>query len=136
MSSIRYMTTTVKAFAIALAVVVLINLAILNYQERLREIATLKVLGFSRREIASSLVYESSILAVIGSIFGMFIGLPLEYMVLGANETKLVAWTYAIYRDTYVIALVISAIVGIIVNVLISSRINKVKMAESLKSVE
>ena len=136
MSSIRYMTTTVKAFAIALAVVVLINLAILNYQERLREIATLKVLGFSRREIASSLVYESSILTVIGSIFGMFIGLPLEYMVLGANETKLVAWSYAIYRDTYVIALVISAIVGIIVNVLISSRINKVMMAESLKSVE
>ena len=51
MSSIGMMTNTIKVFAILLAVVVLINLSILNYNERLRELATLKVLGFSRTNL-------------------------------------------------------------------------------------
>lgn len=136
MSSIRYMTNTIKAFAILLAVIVLVNLAILNYQERLREIATLKVLGFSRKEIASSLVYEAMILTTIGAILGLCIGFPLEFMILITNQTRLVAWNYVIYPYTYLIAFLISFITALVVNILISNRINKVSMSESLKSVE
>ena len=82
MSSIGMMTNTIKVFAILLAVVVLINLSILNYNERLRELATLKVLGFSRTKIVFSLLIEMLILTVIGALLGLTIGLPMEYIVL------------------------------------------------------
>ena len=136
MSSIRYMTNTVKVFALLLAVVVLINLSILNYQERLRDLATLKVLGFSQKEIALSLIIESMILTFIGCLLGMAIGLPLEIMVLGANKTRLVAWSYTIYWYTFLLSFVISIIVSLVVNILISLRIKKIQMSESLKSIE
>ena len=87
MSNVRSMTNTILVFAIMLAVVVLINLAILNFEERRRDIATLRVLGFSRFEIAKSLVYEVMILTAVGAILGMFLGLPLEILVLGTNTT-------------------------------------------------
>jgi hypothetical protein len=55
MSGVHIMTNAVKVFAIILAVIVLYNLALLNFRERTRDIATLKVLGFTKAEIASSL---------------------------------------------------------------------------------
>ena len=56
MSSISVMTLAVKCFAIILAVVVLYNLALLNFKERNRDIATMKVLGFNQLEIMMSLI--------------------------------------------------------------------------------
>lgn len=136
MSSVSQMTTTIKIFAILLAVVVLINLAILNFNERKRDIATLRVLGFSMFEIASSLVYEVMILTTIGSILGLFFGMPIEMLVLGINKVDLIDWEYVIYPQTYVISFLISFLTALIVNIIISFRINKVSMSESLKSVE
>lgn len=136
MTSISEMTNTIKIFAILLAVIVLINLAILNFNERLREIATLKVLGFSRREIGASLVYEVMFLTLIGSLLGLTIGLPLEIMVLSTNETPLVSWQYTIYPLTFIYSIIISVLTALVVNIFISFKINKVSMSESLKSVE
>ena len=136
MSSISGMTNTIKIFAILLAVIVLINLAILNFQERLREIATLKVLGFSKREISTSLVYEVMMLTIIGSLLGLVLGKPLEMLVLSVNKVELISWHYTVSYTTYLIAFAISILTALIVNILLSSRIDKVKMSESLKSVE
>ncbi len=136
MSSVSQMTNTIKVFAILLAVVVLINLAILNFNERRRDIATLRVLGFSVFEISSSLVYEVMILTTLGAVLGLFFGLPVEMLVLGINKVDLIDWEYVIYPMTYVIAFLISFLTAFVVNLLISSRVNKVSMAESLKSIE
>ncbi len=136
MTSIRAMTNTIKAFAILLAVVVLINLAILNFEERSRDIATLRVLGFSRLEISKSLVYEVMILTVIGALLGLLLGYPLEYLVLSTNITPLISWHYIIYWFSFVIGFSLSVVTAFIVNIIISNRVNKVNMAESLKSVE
>ena len=134
--SVRSMTNTVKIFAIILAVIVLINLSILNFTERLRDIATLKVLGYSKWEIARSLIYETMILTFVGALLGMALGLPLEIIVLMTNETPLVAWKYIVYPMSYVIAMLLSIITAGLVNVIMSTRINKISMSESLKSVE
>jgi len=136
MSSIKTMTNTVKLFALLLAVVVLINLAILNFQERARDIATLKVLGFSKFEIARSLIYEVMILTFFGALLGMGLGFPLEYLVLATNITPLISYAYVIYWYTYLIAFAISIVTSLLVNIIISYRIDKINMAESLKSVE
>ena len=87
-------------------------------------------------EIASSLVYEVMILTTIGSILGLFFGMPIEMLVLGINKVDLIDWEYVIYPQTYVISFLISFLTALIVNIIISFRINKVSMSESLKSVE
>lgn len=136
MSSVGQMTLTIKVFAILLAVVVLINLAILNFNERKRDIATLRVLGFSRREIAASLIYEVMILTVVGSLLGMTIGLPLEMLTLGINQVELIDWKYVIFPMTYLISFLISVVTALVANLIISTRVDKISMSESLKSIE
>lgn len=136
MGMVKSMTNTIKVFAILLAVIVLINLAMLNFMERLREIATLKVLGFSRMEIGSSLIYEVMILTIIGATLGLFIGKPFEILVMSINVTPLVAWHYYITPLSYVLAFALSILTALIVNFLMTFKINKVQMAESLKSIE
>lgn len=136
MSSIGMMTNTIKVFAILLAVVVLINLSILNYNERLRELATLKVLGFSRTKIVFSLLIEMLILTVIGALLGLTIGLPMEYMVLSVNETPLVSWLYLVLPQTYVISFFLSLVTAFVVNLFMFFKVDKISMSESLKSVD
>lgn len=136
MVNVSTMTDTIKVFAIVLAVIVLINLSILNFRERLRDYATLKVLGYSRFEIARSMIYEVMLLTTIGSLLGMGAGLPLEMLVLGTNKTPLLSWQYVIFPKTYLIAFLISFLVALAVNCLMTYEIKKISMSESLKSVE
>ncbi|MGM9874230.1 MAG: ABC transporter permease [Bacilli bacterium] len=136
LSSVSTMTLTIKVFAILLAVVVLYNLAFLNFKERIREMATLKVLGFPHSQIAKSLIYETMILVFIGAILGLCIGFPVEYLVLFVNRNSLIEFLYTVFTSSYIISFVISFITGLLINVLLSLSIKKVKMVESLKSVE
>lgn len=136
MANVKSMTDTIKVFAIVLAVIVLINLSILNFRERLRDYATLKVLGYSRFEISRSMIYETMILTTIGSLFGLLAGFPLEMLVLGTNQTPLLSWKYTIFPQTFIYAFLISFLTALVVNILMSFEIKKISMSESLKSVE
>lgn len=134
--SIKYMTLTVKVFAILLAVVVLYNLAYLNFKERIRQMATLKVLGFSNFNIAKSLIYETMLLVFVGTIFGLLLGFPTEFLVLYINRNSIVEFLYTVTPLTYFISFLISFVTGLLINILLSLYIKNVKMVESLKSIE
>lgn len=136
MSGIRVMTNAVKVFAILLAVVVLYNLALMNFKERTRDIATLKVLGFSRHEISLSLLFETMSLTAIGVLFGLALGYPFMLAVLGTNVVELVEYLYCIKVLSYILSFVLTFVVAFIVNLLLTRRIRKILMVESLKSVE
>lgn len=136
MSSISYMTMAVKIFAILLAIIVLYNLVLLNYRERTRDIATLKVLGFSTLEIGKSLIFEVMFLTTIGIGLGLLLGNPMERLVLGVNETPLVDFLYVTYPLTYIIGFVLTFGTAMITNLLLTNLTRKIKMVESLKSVE
>lgn len=135
-SSLSVMTLAVKIFAILLAVVVLYNFALMNYRERNRDIATMKVLGFSLKEISYSLIFETMFLTIIGIVFGLFLGFPMEKLVLGVNETPLVAFLYTIYPLSFVFSFVITFGTAFIVNLILTRKVIKIKMVESLKSIE
>ncbi len=135
-STIRIMTTTIKIFAILLAVVVLYNLALLNFEERTRDIATLKVLGFNRLEIATSLTFEILTSTLIGSLIGLLFGYPLLVAVLKVNENPLLTYIYHINPSTYLLTILLTCGVSIIMNSIFSLLVKKVKMVESLKSVD
>ena len=136
MNGIRIMTNAVKVFAILLALVVLYNLALLNFRERSRDIATLKVLGFSKVEIAMSLILETISLTALGIFLGFFAGYPFMYAVLFVNRVPLVKFMYTVFPVSYLYAFLITFVTSLLINIYLSAMTGKVKMVESLKSVE
>lgn len=134
--SIQVMTFTIKIFAILLAVVVLYNLALLNFKERTKDIATLKVLGFSRTEIGSSFMIEIIFLTFIGALIGLFFGKPLLIAVLSINENPFLSYIYYIQPQSYIWTICLTCGVSFIINLVFAILTNRVKMVESLKSVE
>jgi putative ABC transport system permease protein len=136
MSGVLIMTNAVKIFAIILAVVVLYNLALLNFRERTRDIATLKVLGFTRREIAFSLLWETMTLTLVGVLIGLALGYPFMLAVMKLNIVELVEYLYTITWQSYLYSFLLTFVVAFAVNAWLSYRTGQVKMVESLKSVE
>jgi putative ABC transport system permease protein len=135
-SGVKVMTGAVKVFAILLALVVLYNLALLNFRERYRDIATLKVLGFSTGEIASSLLWESLSLTLVGVAIGLALGYPFLVAVMSQNSVDLVNYLYTIKIVSYVYSFLLTFVVALLVNLFFGFRSQKVKMVESLKSVD
>ena len=136
MSGILVMTNAIKIFAILLGIVVLYNLTLMNFKQKNRDIATLKVLGFTLRETMSSLLIESLTLTFAGVAIGMALGYPFMLAVMETNIVALVHYLYIIYPSTFIYAFLLTYVLDCVINLLLSYRIRRVKMIESLKSVE
>lgn len=136
LSSVKVMTNAVKVFAILLAIVVLYNLSLMNFRERSRDIATLKVLGFSKLEIAMSLLVESLVLTFIGVMFGFLLGFPFLKLVLDTNVVELVEYLVHINPLSFFYSFLLTFIVAFVVNLFLVQKTKKIQMVESLKSVE
>ena len=136
MSGILMMTNAVKVFAILLALVTLYNLALLTYRQRLRDMSTLKVLGFRKREIALTLLTESMVLTFIGVIFGSVLGYPFMLAVLKTNIVELVEYLFHINFVSYIYSFILTFIVAFLINLYFAYHTKKIKMVESLKNVE
>ena len=119
-----------------LAFIVLYNLTTINITERIREIATLKVLGFYDKEVSSYVYRETLMLTLIGAIIGLLMGAGLERFVILTAETDNIMFLTDISPLSYVLAFIITIIFSIIVQVFTGLKLKKVDMIESLKSVE
>ncbi len=127
---------TLQVFAVLLGIVVLYNLALLNFKERSRDLATLKVLGLTNIEITKSIVYEMMVLAILGGIFGLIIGYPMLVLLLSINEVDFVSYLYHLTPLSYTLTFLFTTTTAFIINVFLYKQIDKIKMVESLKSVE
>ncbi len=127
---------TLQVFAVLLGVVVLFNLALLNFKEKSRDIATLKVLGLSNVEISKSLIIEMMTLSIIGGLCGLLIGYPLMSLLLSINEVEFITYVYDLRVISYVLTFIFTTFTALIINLALFKQINKIKMVESLKSVE
>ena len=133
MNSIVFLIIGFSSF---LAITVLYNLTTINISERLREIATLKVLGFNDKEISMYVYRETIILTIIGIFIGIFFGLALNYFVLTVAETDEIIFIKEIHYLSYIYTLIIMVLFTIIVQFITNSILKKVNMVDSLKSVE
>lgn len=136
LSSIDRMTTVIKIFAILLCVVVIYNLTNLNIQERMRDIATLKVLGFHFKEISKTLTYELALDSFFGSFLGTFIGYPLTILVMAVNKTNLLTFIYHVNFTSYLFSFLLAFLVSLIISILLNLKAKRINMTESLKSIE
>ena len=122
--------------AMALAIVVLYNLNNINVNERIRELATLKVLGFYNGEVSAYIYRENIFLTMIGIVTGLILGIPLNIAVVGIVDIDTLTFKTDLEPISYVIAAVATAVFAVIVNLLMHFKLKKISMVESLKSVE
>ena len=120
----------------ALSFVVLYNLSYINISERKREIATLKVLGFTDKEVDDYIVKETVILTIIGIVIGLIFGIFLTNVILDTVEIEVVRFVHHINISSYIITSFIVMLFTIIVSIIIHFTLKKIDMIESLKSVE
>lgn len=119
-----------------LAFVVLSNLITVNISERQREIATLKVLGFRRAEIKKYIFKENNLLAGIGGIVGIPVGIALHRYIMRTVEMDYLMFGRNIKWISFFYAFVLTILFSVIVNCMMTKRLNSIRMVESLKSVE
>ena len=119
-----------------LAVTVLYNLTNININERIREIATIKVLGFNASETASYIFKENMVLTVAGSIFGMGLGYLLLVFVMTQVKIDMVWFKAMVLPASYVYSVALTIVSAMAVNFIFYFKLQNINMAEALKSVE
>ena len=119
-----------------LAAIVLYNLTNININERIREIATIKVLGFNASETAAYVFKENLSLTVIGSVFGLGLGYLLLIFVISQIKIDSVWFKALIMWQSYAWSIALTLLAACIVNFVFYFKLDKINMAEALKSVE
>jgi len=136
MNQLNLVVYLVIGCAALLAFIVLFNLNNINITERVREIATLKVLGFNRRETASYVMRENIILVCMGFIVGIPLGLALHRFVIAKIEMDMVTFDVQIFAQSYIFALGMVLLFSLVVDFFMRGKIDRIHMAEALKSIE
>ena len=134
--SVDLIVVVLVVSAAALAFIVLYNLTNINIEERIREIATLKVLGFTRTETGAYIFREIALLALIGAAIGLALGLFLEGFVVTTAEVDQVMFGRSIHPPSFVWAYVLTLVFSGISMLLMLPKLAHVSMVESLKSNE
>lgn len=119
-----------------LAVIVLYNLANINITERVREIATVKVLGFFDGETSAYIYRENIISTLIGAFVGLFLGRLLHYFVVITSEVDIVLFDRSLVWWAYIVGVAITVVFAAAVNLVLHFKLKRIDMVESLKSIE
>ena len=136
MASLNYVVVVLIISAGLLAFVVLYNLSNVNISERIRELATIKVLGFYDREVYDYVTRETILLTLIGIVLGLVAGFFLNYFIIGTCEINMLRFNKTVEPLSYVYSALITIAFTLIVNFATYFALKKIDMIESLKSVE
>lgn len=136
LTSVDMIVVVLVVSAAALAFIVLYNLTNINITERRREIASLKVLGFTKREVYAYIFREIILLSILGTLFGLVLGTFLESFVCVTAEVDYVMFGRDIHTTSYVISFVMTLVFTAFVMLSMRKKLTTVDMVESLKSVD
>lgn len=136
MGSMNYIVLLVIICAAALAFIVLYNLTNINITERIREIATIKVLGFYKNETASYVFRENVVLTAIGAGVGLVLGYFLHGFIMGRINVDMISFDVHIRPASYLYSIILTFIFNFLVNRVMAFKLEGINMAESLKSVD
>lgn len=136
MSSLNYVVLLIIICAAALAFIVLYNLTNINITERIREIATIKVLGFFRNETAAYVFRENMVLTGIGILLGLGLGVLLHRFVMQQIQIDMVSFDTYIRPVSYLYSVLLTFAFHFGVDRVMAVKLDHINMAESLKSVD
>ena len=136
MGSLDYIVLLVISCAGALAFIVIYNLTNINITERIREIATIKVLGFYPGETASYVFRENVVLTAIGALVGQGLGVLLHRFVMSQIRVDMVSFDVRVLPASFCKSIVLTFVFMAVVDVFMYLKLERIDMAESLKSIE
>ncbi len=136
MNTISFIVVILIVCAGLLAFIVLYNLSVINITERIREIATIKVLGFDDGEVSAYIFRENVALTVIGIIEGLFWGKLIHYVVLYLAEVDIITYSKDISAPSFIYAVALTFVFSLLVSAVLHKKLKSVDMVESLKSIE
>lgn len=136
MSSVNMIVVVLVTAAAALAFIVLYNLTNINITERMREIATLKVLGFTPREMNAYIFREIFLLAAIGCAVGLVLGVWMEGFVVVTAEVDQIMFGRDIHATSFLLAFLLTMLFTVLVMLAMRGKLHRIDMVESLKSNE
>ena len=136
LNSIDAVVVLIIICAAGLAFVVLYNLSSINVAERVKEIATIKVLGFYDREVNAYVNRESVLLTLIGTLFGLAGGIALHRFIIVTVEVDAVMFGRDVAPLSFVYAVALTLLFSTIVNLVMQRSLKKISMVESMKAPE
>lgn len=136
LEGVDYAVIVVVVAAAALAFVVLYNLTNINITERLRELATLKVLGFNDTEMSRYIYRENIFLTLFGILLGLGMGKLLHQWLVLTVEIDMAMFYRQVEPMSYVFSAILTVVFSLLVNLAAKKKLRKIDMVESLKTVE
>ena len=136
MDSLNSVIAVIVLAAAGLALIVLYNLSNISITERVREIATIKVLGFYPKETALYIFRESTFLTAFGALIGVALGRLLHAFVMHQIQVEMVYFQLRISWFSYVIAFALTMVFAGIVNFIMYFKIKNIDMIDSLKVMD
>ena len=124
------------AVSILLAVVILYNLTNINVAERIRELSTIKVLGFLNKEVTMYIYRETILLSVIGIVVGLLFGRVLHRVIIETVAPGFVMFNPAVGWFVYVLPSVIVIVILVALGYMVNHLLQRIDMLEALKSVD
>ena len=122
--------------SVLLAIVILYNLTTINVAERIRELSTIKVLGFLNREVTLYIYRETMVLSLIGIGVGLLLGKVLHRVIIEAVAPAFVRFNPQGGLDVYIWPCIFIVLILAVLGILVNYMLKKVDMLEALKSVD
>ncbi|MDR2519393.1 MAG: ABC transporter permease [Spirochaetaceae bacterium] len=134
--SIGFVVLVLIFAAGGLAVIVLYNLTNININERRREIATLRVLGFHRSEAAAYIFREITVLSIVGALAGLCAGIPLHGFIISVAENPDLMFGRRIGPLSFAFSGMITLFFSGVVDLFMLKKLDSIKMADSMKAAD
>ena len=136
MESLDVVVVILIVSAALLAFVVLYNLTNINVSERIRELSTIKVLGFYPKEVTMYVYRENIFLTLLGILFGYVLGYFLHIFVINTVELDQMMISRTIHLNSYVYSALLTLLFSSVVMIVMHWKLKKIDMIEALKSVD
>lgn len=122
--------------SVLLAIVILYNITNINVAERIRELSTIKVLGFHNKEVTLYIYRETMVLSFVGIVLGLVAGYYLHQFLIQMISPATILFYPRISWEVYALPIVAVTMILALLGVFVNNHLRKVDMLEALKSVE
>ena len=136
LNSVSMVFSILTIIALALAFVICYNMGLINFTERTREYATLKVLGYHQKEIRRLILSENLLITVLAIALSVTPGVGFTDMILSLVESESMRYTITVTGKSIAIASAITFCFSIFIQLLLTRKVRSIDMVEALKSVE
>ncbi len=136
LDSLGYVVIILVISAGLLSFIVLYNLSSININERIKEIATIKVLGFRKHEVTAYIFRENLMLSIFGTALGLLLGIALHRMIIAVGEVDILMFARNAGFLSFLYSAVLSMVFSLCVNIVLRRNLERVDIVEALKSIE